>query len=97
MADVARTLGESQQNFSAALMKDDIKTGLLEKIAEASGIPVQVFFSGSSGSVVGDTNVVNNGHDQTTADPGLVAVIQEQQAQMGRLIAVIENLTGHAK
>lgn len=48
-------------------------------------------------SVAGNMNALNNSNVQVSADPALVAVIQEQQAQMGRLIAVIENLTGHAK
>jgi len=96
VSKVAELLGESRQNMSAALLKDDIKTGLVERIASVTGIGLLEFYGkdGSDGSVVaGDGSVVNNGHDQVTADPGLVSVIQEQQAQMARLISVIENLT----
>lgn len=96
VAKIAELIGESRQNLSNMLGKDDVRTGLVERMSAVTGIPVLEFYGGQPsepGSVLGDGNVVNNGHDQTTADPGLVAVIQEQQAQMARLIAVIENLT----
>lgn len=52
----------------------------------------------AEGSVVGDGNTVNNGHDQNvSADAGLVAALREAQAQnaksqehIDRLLAIIE-------
>lgn len=103
LAQIAELLEMSQQNFSAALAKDDIKTGLVERIAEATGIPLLEFYGGRSselGSVLGDGNVVNNGRDQTTVDPQLVTLLVRQQVQLEELIRMmkadrekLENLT----
>lgn len=43
VSGVAEKLGVSNQNLFAALAKDDVKSGLLERIAEATGLPVAVF------------------------------------------------------
>lgn len=85
------------------LSKDDIKTGLIERVAEATKIPVLEFYGGSSSdgcSVSGENNIVNNGRDQMASDPGLIAVlnrqatvIAEQSAHIGQLLKMVENLT----
>lgn len=58
VAEVARRLGTSQQNLTCALAKDDIRTGLLERVAEAMGRPLSFFYGGAFGPVqsVGDNN-----------------------------------------
>ena len=103
LAQIAELLEMSQQNFSAALAKDDIKTGLVERIAAATDIPLLEFYGAPASegcSVSGENNIVNNGRDQTTVDPQLVAVLMKHQAQMGELIQMmkadrekLENLT----
>lgn len=103
VSKVASLLNESKQNMSAALSKDDIKTGLVERIAAATGIPVLEFYGGPSSegcSVSGESNIVNNGRDQMASDPGLIAVlnrqagvIAEQSAHIGQLLKMVEHLT----
>lgn len=44
VAEVARRLGTTQQNLTCALGKDDIKTGLLERVAEAMNKPLGFFY-----------------------------------------------------
>lgn len=44
VTQIAASLGESQQNLNAALSKDDIRTGLLERISAVSGIPISEFY-----------------------------------------------------
>ena len=58
VAEVARRLGNSQQNLTCALAKDDIRTGLLERVAEAMGRPLSFFYGEAFGPVqsVGDNN-----------------------------------------
>lgn len=58
VAEVARRLGTSQQNLTCALGKDDIKTGLLERVAEAMRKPLAFFYGESYSTVqtVGDNN-----------------------------------------
>lgn len=66
IAHYARMLGISQQNLSAALSKDDIRTGLLESIAEAIGTNVPYFYgvdsSGISASTSGDSSMTVAGN-----------------------------------
>lgn len=50
MKDIAELLGTSLSNLSAGLSKSDIKTGLLEKISEAAGIPICVFYGDEYGA-----------------------------------------------
>lgn len=50
MKDIAELLGTSLSNLSAGLSKSDIKTGLLEKISEAAGIPIYVFYGDEYGA-----------------------------------------------
>ena len=58
MKDIAEKMGTSLSNLSAGLSKDDVRTGLLEEISEASGIPISVFYGQAFGPVqtVGDNN-----------------------------------------
>lgn len=58
VAEVARRLGTSQQNLTCALAKDDIKTGLLERVAGAMNRPLSFFYGEAFGPVqsVGDNN-----------------------------------------
>ena len=68
LISVAEKLGESSQNLSALLQKDDLRTSLVERISEVTGIPIAAFYgeayssataSGNSVAVSGDGNSVN--------------------------------------
>ena len=48
VSGVAEKLGVSNQNLFAALGKDDVRSGLLEKISEATGLPIAVFYGDST-------------------------------------------------
>jgi len=103
LTQVAALIGESQQNLNAALSKDDIRTGLLERISEATGLPVSLFY--------GDTNIAtasgenasavagNNNHVNTTDGDFLKELAaqrkltEKSQEQIDRLLGVIEKLS----
>lgn len=76
VAEVARRLGTSQQNLTCALNKEDIKTGLLEKVAEVMGRPLAFFYGESFGTVqtvTGNNNTQVAGTANTVqTDSGLV-------------------------
>lgn len=77
VAEVARRLGTSQQNLTCALNKDDIKTGLLERVAEAMGRPLSFFYGESFGTVQtatgnNNTQVAGNSNVVGSSDAGLV-------------------------
>ena len=45
IAEVARLIGQSRPNLSQALSVKDVKTGLIEKLASALGLPLSYFYS----------------------------------------------------
>lgn len=51
VAQVAEMIGTSQQNLAANLKHNDIRSGLIEKIAEALGIKLAEFYGEAFGSV----------------------------------------------
>lgn len=48
VTSIAKMLGESQPNMSSLLGVSDVKTGLLERISAATGIPMSEFFGEKS-------------------------------------------------
>lgn len=68
-SEIAEMMGVSPQTFNAYLKVDDIKTGLLENIANAIGKGISYFFEDTNSTnqnTKGNSNVVvgrdNNGH-----------------------------------
>jgi transcriptional regulator with XRE-family HTH domain len=51
VAQIATLIGTSQQNLSAALKHADVRTGLVEKIAEVMGKPLAFFYGESYGTI----------------------------------------------
>lgn len=49
--NVADMLGISRANLNGMLGKEDIRTGLLESISRATGIPLSTFFQGPHGAI----------------------------------------------
>jgi transcriptional regulator with XRE-family HTH domain len=49
--NVADMLGISRANLNGMLGKEDIRTGLLESISRATGIPLSAFFQGPHGAM----------------------------------------------
>lgn len=48
MTEIADRLGMSLSNLSAGLARSDVRTGLLENIAEAAELPIAMFYGDSS-------------------------------------------------
>ena len=102
-ASVAKKLGESNQNLNAALSLDDVRTGLLERIAEVTGIPVSEFYGFSnSATASGDHSTAVAGSNIKIESNKFVAELTAQRllteqalAQNDRLISIIEKLTNN--
>ena len=91
MAEVARQLGMSQQTFSAALQGEDVKTGLLERIAAILGEPVTYFYTGeSSGTAVVSGGTVNGNVNGNDAVAALVDQLAIKDRQIDRLLGLLE-------
>lgn len=103
LTQVASLIGESQQNLNAALSKEDIRTGLLERICQATGLPIAVFYgdtskgngSGNQSSIVaGNNNHINTQQDEFLRELAAQRRLTEKsQEQIDRLLGVIEKLS----
>lgn len=95
-AAIAQKLGMSQQNLSALLQGEDIKTGFLERISEILGVSPAYFYTGeSSGSaVVGTANQSTVIGKQDGGTRALERQLEVKDNQIDRLLKIIENLNG---
>ena len=66
VAQVAEMIGTSQQNLASALKHEDIRSGLLEKIASALNVPLSFFY----GETFGPVQSVGNNNSQVTQVAG---------------------------
>lgn len=85
LKDIAEKLGTSLSNLSAGLSKSDIRTGLLEKIAEAAGLPIAAFYGGSFGPVqtaVGDNNTQVAGDYSNVPDSDFMKILTIKEEQL---------------
>lgn len=55
-SEIARRLGMSQQSFNQGLNVPDIRTGLLERIAEATGKPLSYFYPAASATITNESS-----------------------------------------
>ncbi len=97
VAHIARLLGLSQQNLSAALQKDDIRTGLLEDIAGAIGKDVPFFYgvgtSAGSALASGDNSTAVAGNNNRVNTERFVNLLAKKDEQIDRLLSIIESLS----
>lgn len=93
ITELALLLGESQSNTSALLSGSDIKTGLLERISSATGIPVSEFFgenpsiSASMHGGNGNRMQAGTGNVMSSGNAELVAALKEQIETLKGIIA----------
>lgn len=86
VAQVAEMIGTSQQNLASALKHEDVRSGLLEKIASALNVPLSTFYGGPFGPVqsVGSNNtqitqVAGNYSSAPDSDFMKILAIKEEQ------------------
>ncbi len=83
MKDIAEKLGTSLSNLSAGLSKSDVRTGLLEKIAEAAGLPIAVFYGDSFSqcqTISGNNNTQVAG--SYTSEAGVLEWLKVKEEQL---------------
>lgn len=107
LTQVAGLIGESQQNLNALLSKDDIRTSLVERIAEATGLPVSLFYGDTniatasgenSSAVAGNNNRVNMKPDKFLEELAAQRRLTEKaMEQNSDLLGILKNLTGAQK
>lgn len=88
LSQLADELGMSQQNLSAAFTREDVKSGLLEKLARILGKPIGFFYGESFGPVqsVGDHNTqvtqVAGNYSNGSSDPGVLELLKMKDEQL---------------
>lgn len=103
--EIAKILGLTPNNLNNMLAKDDVRTGLLESIAEAANIPISVFY-GDSYKVTGNNNAtaINNSVANVSDERLLNLLVNKDeqltmamkqtskaQSQMDELIAIMKS------
>jgi transcriptional regulator with XRE-family HTH domain len=87
IAQVAEMIGTSQQNLASNLKHTDVRSGLLEKIADAIGLPISVLYGESSGvaqRIAGNNNTQISG-DSNTVAPSDAALLELLKANSDQL------------
>ena len=87
VAQVAEMIGTSQQNLASALKHEDVRSGLLEKIASALNVPLSTFYGGTFGPVqtVGDNNTQVTqvaGNYSTAPDSSIMEILKMKDEQL---------------
>lgn len=93
-SEIARRLDMSQQSFNQSLIVNDVKSGLLERIASAIGVDMSFFYpsdnqnavASGNGNVAGNNNVVGN------VTIGDAAMLQERVTMLEKLLEEKERL-----
>lgn len=83
-AEIAKRLGITANNLNNMLAKEDVRTGLLEGIAESSNIPISVFY-GESYTISGGNNATGNHSHNTvnaSADDRLLSLLVTKDEQL---------------
>ena len=80
-AEIARLLGLTPNNLNNMLAKEDVRTGLLESIAEAANLPISVFY-GDSYTVLGNNNATGSNNTVNTSDDRLLTLLVNKDEQL---------------
>ena len=96
--ELAKIMGLSEANLSQMLSKDDVRTGLVERISEVTGIPLAIFYGLPTATMSVNENqvAINNSQvnsakliDEVAAQRRLTETAMEQNS---RLLRIIENM-----
>lgn len=81
-AEIAKLLGTTPNNLNNMLAKDDVRTGLLEGIAEAAHLPISVFY-GDAYTITGSNNATAiNNSTATSNDDRLLTLLVNKDEQL---------------
>ena len=104
LADLAKKIEITPSNLSNILGGDNIKSGLIESISEATGIPVAAFYGENYAAASGTASVSVSGHGNGSISVNEVqreflSVLTEQQrltAEQQKLTAEQQRITADA-
>lgn len=103
LKEVADSMGIIPQNLQSLLSAEDVKSGVLESIADSINKPVYFFYEDNANNAISDNNGISiAGNTSGSGDEvkNLIEVIKTQsvqlsksQEQIDRLLSIIENST----
>ena len=90
-SEIARRLDMSQQSFNQSLIVNDVKSGLLARIASAIGVDMSFFYPMDSSSAVasGKGSVAVTGNNNVAGNVTMgdnTAVLQERVTMLEKLL-----------
>ena len=81
-AEIAKRMGLAANNLNNMLAKDDVRTGLLEGIAEAAGLPISVFY-GDAYTITGNNNTTSSHNTVNTSnDDRILSLLLTKDEQL---------------
>lgn len=87
ITELARLIGVSHQSLSQALSTKDVKTGLIEKIATALGLPLSYFYGdGTDGRAIANGNRAIAAVNSTISEQSEKAILEEKVRGMQKLL-----------
>lgn len=106
ISGVAEKLGESNQNLFSLLGKDDVRSSLIERISEVTGLPIAAFYgdaytSSATASGNGSTAIAGVGNSSTAMSERFITLLEnkdkqiaKKDEQMDRLLGMLETKVG---
>ena len=82
MAELAKRMGVSPQNLNASFSSEDVKSGVIEKLAQALDVPIAYFY-GDAYNITGN-NIVNSGSNNAVnaSDDRLITLLANKDEQL---------------
>ena len=89
--EMASRLGMLPQQLNNVFHTNDVKTGIVEKVADIIGVPVCTLY--------GDGNIVNNQVKNSIGGDNIVEIggydaLKKRDEQIDRLLSIIERMQG---
>ena len=86
--DIAELLGVTAQSLSSVLSAKDVRSGTIEKIAEALGVKMSFFYpaDGGSISIAGHNKISGNNNAVGNVTIGDAAILQERITMLEKLL-----------
>lgn len=85
IAQIAEMIGTSQQNLASNLKHTDVRSGLLEKIADAIGVPVSSFYGETAAQIAtgnNNTQVLGDSNTVAPSDAALLDLLKTKDEQL---------------
>ncbi|MBO5132106.1 MAG: hypothetical protein J6C20_03445 [Paludibacteraceae bacterium] len=97
LSELSKMLGyENDQRLHSALKAEDVKSGLIEKIAKAINKNVGFFYNETNESIATNNRVAvsGTGNSVNSISERFISLLEQKDIQMNRLISLLEERKG---